>query len=71
METNSALTRKSGAPAVNDLMESRWRVAWRPALRACAPFVVDAFEATQERAFVHRAPTVAPLSQRLLCVRRV
>ena len=46
------------------------RVAWRPAQRALAPFIVDAFEATQERAFVHRAPTVAPLSQLVLCVLR-
>ena len=47
------------------------RVAWQAVLRAWAPFIVDAFEATQERAFVHRAPTVAPLSQLVLCVCRV
>ena len=42
------------------------RVAWPAVLRAWAPFMVDAFEATQERAFVHRTPTVAPLSQLVL-----
>ena len=47
------------------------RVAWQAVQRAWAPFIVDAFEATQERAFVHRTPTAAPLSQHVLCVRRV
>ena len=47
------------------------KLAWQAVLRAWAPFIVDAFEATQERAFVHRAPTVAPLSQLVLCVCRV
>ena len=42
-------------------------------LRALAPFMsLDAFEnRTQERAFVYRAPTIAPLSQHVMCVRRV
>ena len=43
-------------------------VTWPAVLRAWAPFMVDAFEATQERAFVHRTPTVAPLALNLCCV---
>ena len=47
------------------------RVAWQAVLRAWAPFIVDVVEAAQERAFVQRAPTIAPLSQHVMCVRRV
>ena len=42
---------KAEALPVNDLMESGMAIC---AARVLAPFVVDAFEATHERAFVHR-----------------